>query len=398
MILYLDTFITDSALFPNAKMDLLLNKIRPINSQYKHQSKVDIFKYTIDSYLNLNFDEIIFNVEFENGIDKENFSNTYSFDKRLKINYHRSDTKIKYLNNLRSFNKESWCLFSPNNDHPYVSSDKNLLNKLESYADVIEERYSMPTSIFYSHFTEILNLIYPNDYLNSFKSNRVKYIEENDDAYVVEFPNLHYSSIQILKVKYLIELLEEIPENNPRIIRLEDISKYINIDKPVISLIPKSEICRHYDTYIHTIFHYFKYIKPKVVPPLFIPTGFFSNDIKIKYGYDRVYNNYININPNKSIYSFEDPENGFDMLCELSELPQSWENRISTIEINDNFKLSNLNNHRKFLAKYPWGNNFSYYKNALSLFRNIFNERLYKYCIFKYNNLFWRNRINNFFK
>ena len=398
MILYFDTLITDSPLFPNKKVDDLMKLIRPANSIYKNQTKAKIFQYTLESFLDLKFDKISVNVEFENHQDQISFNDFFAGNSSLNILNKRSISKKDYLEKLSNFEDDEWCFFSPNNDHPFISNDPEILNRLEKQADLVATKYDTNVTIFYSHYSEYLNILKPCKYLHSFSFNNVSILDETDDCFVVKFPNIQFVSIQIIKISFLRELLMKVPDNFARLIRLEDIGKYVNHSIPIISLIPKNEICRHFDTYVHTIFHYWRYIKPSIVPPLFIPPGFFESEIKIKFGYNTVDKNFLNINPNKSSYSFQDQSNGFDLLCKLDDIPLSWHKRISQIDKCENFNLDIQYIKRIDKFKNPWGDlNFIqifYYK----LIRNIFSFKIYQFYLYLFNKIFWDLKIKNVLK
>jgi hypothetical protein len=398
MILYFDTFVTDSPLFSNKKMDDLMQIIRPENSSYRNTTKTEIFRYTLESFLDLNFDKISINVEFENEIDRVSFQKFYEGNNTIRISNKRSDSKQDYLEHFKNFEDNEWCFFSPNNDHPFIANDPEILKRLEEQANCISQKYNSNVTIFYSHFTENLNIFASNKYLHSFSNSKVKFLEETKDCYVVEFPTIQFISIQILKVGFLKELFLKVPDDSSRLIRLEDIAKYIAEPIPVISMIPKTEICRHFDTYVHTIFHYSKYIKPQIVPPLFIPDGFFDRNIKIKYGYDYIYSHYININPNKSIYSFQNPDNGFDLLCRLEDLPLSWKKRISSVDVSKDFVLNEFYLKRDRLLRNPWGNLNAFQSFFYNFIRNVFNAKLYKFKLYFFNRIFWRYKLKQVLK
>ena len=54
----------------------------------------------------------------------------------------------------------------------------------------------------------------------------------------------------------------------------------------------------------------------KKIPPLFIPRGFFDHNIKIRYGYEKSINEWININPLS-----EQIDADTDLNCLLEDIP-----------------------------------------------------------------------------
>jgi len=101
------------------------------------------------------------------------------------------------------------------------------------------------------------------------------------------------------------------------------------------------------------------FIPAEKVPPLFIPHGFFSKKIKIAYGYDEYRDGWVNINPKKEHYSFEDNIYGTDMKCTIEEIPLFWKDHIKKIDINqkaDLLQLERSNIKNKELLSDPWRN------------------------------------------
>ena len=94
-------------------------------------------------------------------------------------------------------------------------------------------------------------------------------------------------------------------------------------------IIPYRELCRHFDGY------FYHGITNKQAPSLEIPPGFFTNEIKIRYGYDNRKDGWVNINPkSENYYAFD--KNGTDYKLTIEELPIFWKNRITDIDINHN--------------------------------------------------------------
>lgn len=105
-------------------------------------------------------------------------------------------------------------------------------------------------------------------------------------------------------------------------------NRVLNIPTPIQKIIlPYKEMARHYDGY------FYQGITNNEVPALSIPTGFFENDIKIRYGYDNRKEGWININP-KSEYYYAYNKSGADYKFTLKEIPLFWKNKISEIDIN----------------------------------------------------------------
>tara|TARA_R100000008_G_C3450463_1_gene99083 strand:+ start:64 stop:345 length:282 start_codon:yes stop_codon:yes gene_type:complete len=90
---------------------------------------------------------------------------------------------------------------------------------------------------------------------------------------------------------------------------------------------PKREICAHYDGQPS--------LRPETHPPLFVPEGFFDNNVKVRYGFDDYVSGYVNVNPDAKKYSFEDNNTGTDIKKQIEELPLFWQDRISEVKKNE---------------------------------------------------------------
>jgi hypothetical protein len=137
--------------------------------------------------------------------------------------------------------------------------------------------------------------------------------------------------------------------------RSEEVANFVKINNQIV-ISPKKEIFAHFDGYSHTK-KYGYFIPSDLVPPLFIPEGFFKKKIKIAFGYDEYREDWVNINPLKKKYSFRDKINGTDLMINLNEIPLFWKKRISEIDINPNADLELIKKareHKLSLIKNPW--------------------------------------------
>lgn len=144
-----------------------------------------------------------------------------------------------------------------------------------------------------------------------------------------------------------------------------------------------------------------------IVPPLFIPAGFFEKKIKIRYGYSDYKKGWVNINPLIEKYSFED-SSGADLKILLEEIPLFWKKRISCLDINKNIDCKKLEEARKkildkiknpFLSKED--NGYFFYVNKYKLKRKICDSKLTKPLFRIYQKSYFLKKIykniNNYF-
>jgi hypothetical protein len=341
MILYIDTYISETPLAPNRILEDFLRKVQEHSYVYRKQSKLNILKYSIASYVPIKWSKVIIRID---GDHKDEILATEPFIRSCfpdaDLQFIRCDTGNKYARELEKIAEGNpWVFFSPNNDHPFIGTQPNIFESLIISAEKAEKKFGGNVSILYSHFTETVNSIKSDNYLYGYTGDFCKIIDEDDCSYTVQFNHESLFSLLIFRAKKLLEMMKK--AGNNRVIRPEDLGKHVDYTNHSIQIIPKTEVCRHYDAYMHTSFVMKDFITSSIVPPLFIPDGFFENEIRIKYGYSEYDERYVNINPTKRKYIF-DSKDGTDIGIFIKDLPYFWKNRIKTIDINPNFSDSEL--------------------------------------------------------
>jgi hypothetical protein len=336
MILYFDTFITNIPRSDNRKLLKLINNVRLSETSFKERSKYDIFKYTLSSYSILQWDKVIVNISGENSksiLEIINYSKNLFTN--LIINNTRCDTGNKYCDVIDNYSENnSWIFFAPHNDHVFISQDLDLINRLKNLAEKYELFYNLPVVILYSHFTESLNNLKKDNYLYKFANENFKIIDECDDAYVLLRYEIPLLSTHIIRSKVLRKLMSIAKDRE--VITTESLGNYLNYNESCIQIIPKSEISRHYDGYMHTFSVVNDYVSADKVPPLFIPDGFFTNSIIINYGFNEYIKGTVNVNPYKKSYIFTNKE-GTDIGDIIKNIPLFWKDKISKINIKEGF-------------------------------------------------------------
>jgi len=288
------------------------------------------------SYAPLDWSEVVIRIDGENSCDIDGVIEfAYYVFPRAKVYRGRSDTGIKYGQALAQLTGcNSWLFFSPNNDHVYINPSGDALKPLLGLAEELECHYKLPVVIQYSHFTEAVNSIYSNQYLYGYTGEYPNVIFENDIAYVLYLTAFPLMATHICRTDVLKSFMFRAGSN--RVITTECLGKYVDVTMDCLQIIPKTELCRHYDGYMHTVGLVKDFVSAEKVPPLFIPRGFFDSAVTIKYGWDEYFSGSVNINPYKKLYVFE-AEDGTDMGEVLSQLPLFWWDRVSHVDISPGF-------------------------------------------------------------
>lgn len=372
MILVFDTFLAKDSLYPNPKIEKLLDYVRSNSYTYRLQSKDHIFLYTLFSYKNYPWTKIYINFDGEKEFNKEKIENAIKSEiPNAIIKKKRTSNGFEFSNFFKSISKNNeWIFFSPNNDHPFIGPNINDLNYLISTAELSEKKYKKTVSIFYSHFTESINMIKKNNYLYFYTGEHYEILEENEYSYVVLANQQPLASMQIMRSYQLINLFNTAKNNFA--IRLESLTNTISKKKiEHIVIIPKFECCRHYDGYLHTVNEIKYYVSSKLVPPLFIPDGFFEKKIKLREGYLGFKNGSVSINESAEKYCFDDFQNGTNLKLNFNNIPDSWKDRIISLDSNPKYQKNNsqiLKNKNDIYNPWIERKNFL---NIIFIYRNI---------------------------
>ncbi len=317
MILYFDNFITNEPFYDVVYPELTLLRSGGI---YKYQSKLDVAKYVLASYSVIPFTKVVIKYTLQDEKKNKEFEEfVYSLWPDAYIIRGRSNCRDKFKESLKLLNSfdDEWVFYAGNCDHVFIDSNLDVLNSCLKKAEELKKKNEF-VAIGYSCHTEIFEVFYRG---REFRYNDVSLLEDDNKDYIVtSFPTGYNGTIFILSKNLLNNIIEG--DDNKYMRRQEEMDQH----PPTTIIFPKNELCRHYDGAIHC------HISNDFIPALFIPPGFFTNDIKINFGFDKYREGWVNINPLKEKYSFRDA-NGTDMRIDMDEIPLFWQSRISKYDI-----------------------------------------------------------------
>lgn len=342
MILYFDNYITNTPLIKDFYKEL--DKIRDSCNAYSTRDKFEITLYTLASYASYPWSKAIIVYSLEDKSRNKEFETEVKklFPKgNLILMEGRSDTQKKYQEKAKIINsiKDDWIFYAGNNDHPFICSDFKVLDHCLKKADALSNKHKF-VSILYSHFSEGYNMFRKGTAIHDLYYNRGKLLNEDAFSLTGIFEEGWNTAIQIVNKPLFNHWLFSKKLGDKIYRRIEEMAPEVPTKNQIL-IVPKEKICEHFDGYSHYSNRGYS-MSSNIVPPLFIPSGFFKNDIKIRYGYDDYKEDWVNINPSKDKYSFEDQKNGTDLKITLSQLPLFWKERISKIDINKKANLSSL--------------------------------------------------------
>jgi len=325
----------------------VLGSIRDVYPTYGWVEKIEIVKYTLCSYAIIPWDKVIIRFECEVPDETEAFRDfCFKLFPTAVVENERSATALQYYSALafRNLPLDSWIFFSPNNDHPYLAKPNDLIRYLEKTKAVADRYPDNDVSLLFSHFTESIldnRITDPQWGYFGFKFKRV--LHEDEEVFVTTSNIAPLDSIQVFQLKFLLRTFIS-TKNVGRVIRLEDTEFCSAPGHRVIQVAPKKELCRHYDGYTHIM---------NKVPPLFIPKGFFTGEIKIRYGYSEAKADWIGIDPSQTWISRD-----VDLPVILSDVPYFWKERIKVIDANPQFSINEDRSQLMFYRNFnnPWSN------------------------------------------
>ena len=335
MILYFDNYITDEPLLKGLYQRL--DDVRNSCSAYRMPRKIDIALYTLASYAVLNWSAVIIKYELQDKSQAERFESEVRrlFPKeKLTLISGRSDTQEKFRESLKMIREmgDEWIFFAGNVDHPFVAPETKTLEACVKQAKKLKETHRF-VSVGYSHFGESRSMANPKSYRYS---RSAKLLGEDGNCISLLFPEgkspVFFDSIQIVHRNMMEHWFESKDLAGKRVIRAESVSGLVGVPEHVL-VIPKREACAHFDGYSHIKFHV-PTDPNDVLPPLFIPHGFFEGKIRIAFGYDEYREGWVNINPTKRQYSFRSTADGTDLKLIPEDLPLFWKGRIEKLDIN----------------------------------------------------------------
>lgn len=330
-MLFVNVFITDERGNPDAYK---------LASHHRIHSKYDVFKYTLASYSVIQWSKAIFYIKLDDKFyhlrnELEEFIYEL-FPDHVTIYDYRLDSYFQWIEAIKLLDipDETWIWFTGNDDHPFIDSKLENLNRIIQLASKISVEQHQYVSIFPTHWSEVISSkkrylkVKNKPYHRRFEGN-AEIIEDNNDYFLTTSKNC--ISIQII-TKKLLDLWFSDPKRCPKDLRRSD---GITPPKEQITMIPYKELARHFDAYSHSG------VPHEIVPPMFIPEGFFEKKIKIQYGGDNRMPGYVYIHPEKKIIAKEisHSDRKSDDFCDsnmiYNDIPLFWKDRICDVKYYD---------------------------------------------------------------
>jgi len=322
MILLCNTFITET---PPSIGKGKVNR----GPNLKKFSNFDIFKYSLASLSVIPFTKVILKIEldeiYKHRIEElKHWIESHFKNCPIELTWKRNVYQTDWIETYDHLN-DRLIWFYCNHDHIFMESSVAYLTEL---LPVIEREELC--SFAFSHWPECIRTAQSGGSSPPFSAATYK-LDDNH----ISIQNTSFDSIQIItKELYQNWWLTgnfnqyKLPRPDYFGIGLAEIKQV-----PIHSvIIPLREQCRHFDGYQHC--------NPPILnnkcPAIDIPSGFFTNNININYGFDaRHFPDEIFINPTVDKY-YADEITGVDYHWTDEDIPKFWIPKISCINRNSN--------------------------------------------------------------
>lgn len=296
-------------------------------------SNFDIFKYSLASLaVAYPWSKVILKIELDSIYENrkselEKFINKEFKDFKVDLSWKRNEYQQDWIQTYKDLD-DDLIWFYCNHDHIFFDADQEYLKT------IVDKLKNKPlTSLQFSHWPENIRTAKAGGH--SPPSDPSTYINHGD---YLSIKCSNFDSIQIISKDLYYDWWCTGEFNSVKLPRPDYFGIGLAELKPLplqTLVIPIKEICRHFDGYHHVPPHLGGPISNSQCPAIDIPPGFFSNNIKIRYGYNDYKEGWVNINPKNPDY-YAHSETGTDYKFTLEVLPLVWKSRISAIDCNPN--------------------------------------------------------------
>jgi hypothetical protein len=331
--LWFDVFIEDAPLGVYLRGDRDRfdkdHRIRTAAPAYRFQTKYDISRYSLMSYRHVPWKSAVLRIECQNPAHEAIYDEMRAVFPNGDIQRSRSADAKTYFQAISDSGipDDDWLFFMPNNDHPFLAKPELLAGVMRDADEAAARLKPGIITIAYSHFTETANFFRPSHHeWGAYGDVYPRLLYETPHAWVIRLDRMLLDSTHIYRAGDLKWIFGSTRKTG-RLIRPEDTEFYLTQQRDHVMVVPKHELCRHYDGSKHLL---------DKVPPLFIPDGFFSSTMRVRYGHDTPREGWIHVNPRADRFSYQAPD-GVDLKNVLEDLPAFWDGRIAELDVNPAF-------------------------------------------------------------
>ena len=208
-----------------------------------------------------------------------------------------------------------------NDDHIFIDSS------LDTVASAITHLKADPDPnaiMYYSHWPEQMRMAY---HLGG---------EPTEDGNFIKYQWENFDGIMILKVGRLSKYFER-DYGNASMFKVDYLGAHHGYSCPGTVYAPTKELVRHYEGYSHVNDNMPQTLE-NIVPPLYVPKGFFGTGIEIRIGYIERDDTRINFNP-AAEWLYNAKPTGTDYRWVREDIPLFWQDKIVWVDVNPNYDV-----------------------------------------------------------
>lgn len=230
---------------------------------------------------------------------------------KLHLVWSRNDLGIHWRKSCEQIlsDPDEIVWLAANDDHIFIDSS---LDMVESAINWLALDPDPNAVMYYSHWPEQMRM---SKHYNG---------ELTSDGNFIRYNWETFDGIMMIKAGRLKQYWER-DYGDALMFKPDYLGAYHNYRCPSNVYAPTRELVRHYEGYSHVGTGC-----DNITPPLFIPPGFFENDIKIGIGYQERDDSWTNFNPaSEWLYNFH--PNGTDYRWVEEDIPLFWRSRLGLV-------------------------------------------------------------------
>jgi len=291
-------------------------------SWFPVSNRFDIFKYCLASRAVMSsvVDNYVFYIDLAEFTTRQAEMQEYMesiFPKdKLEIHWHRIERTRDWRLLCEHFTDDNQLIwYEGNDDHIFIDYNLDMISSAQ--ATLLAD--ADPNAVmYYSHWPEQMRMsLALNGKLTS-------------DANFIKFQWDTVDSLLLMKASRFKRYWFETDCGEDNMYRSDPLGWQYGYKIPGNVYSPTRELIRHYDGYSHV-----GKLLGAIAPPLYVPTGFFENGMKVRVGYPDRKEGWTNLySAAERLYSI-DP-NGAEARWVEEDIPLFWRSHISELDINPN--------------------------------------------------------------
>ena len=284
-------------------------------------NRFDIFKYCLASRAVISpvIDKFIFYIDLAEFAPRQEELHEYMLSvfpaDKLEINWYRIDRTQKWrdLCDSRFANDDELIWYEGNDDHIFIDSNIDMIRAAVTTLNADPDPMAV---MYYSHWPEQMRM------------SLLHKGELTSDGNFIKFQWDTVDSLLMMKAGRFKKYWFATDCGEDNMYRSDSLGWQYGLKIPSTVYSPTKELIRHYDGYSHV-----GKLLGTITPPLYVPQGFFENDMRVRIGYPERKDGWTNLYPAaERLYSI-DP-NGVEARWAEEDIPLFWKSHILELDVN----------------------------------------------------------------